>query len=676
MFDILCDVWSRPGVSHSPVLPIDISKLTEDSAEGEISRLHRSGLDSLYLTCRSDSVSEAVLDSVFAAAAKRYMLVFVDESIITSFSSCPDEAFSSYNPMMKAKTLRLSKSAETSLDIFEEIAERIYLKEKDGVFSEGTITLEEDSEGFERYDVILTPCESGVDVLSYEFGEMLLYGAYESFYERFGDTYKSAFAGVVTGRLAGFTSDKHLWSYDMTREFLSLGGKPLELVSLISPSDKRSRKEGERIYGMILSSRLDRTYLSPVSDWCGKKSLALAGEVPYELAAIASRRFTLPIYNDKLFNVHERDGKDKLLALKALSDAARSEGFTGAAYMADSRDGESVVREASFAAAAGASLVFLDEKFGDSSYTESIGLRPEDLKRLTRRLRRFSTLGTSCRPDVSCAVLYDDGYIPFAGSKKLKSLGVGFSFLPVSQAMERGHGHHGEFLVDKFRYTSVLIDPRVRLDVHHIKHIGEFAVHGGQMFHGGTFGDFAKKHLGVTDEMKENAKNFLSYSVYKSGVLFRYYVNLLSETTRLVLSDLPGGTVWRFDSVTGEKELVPVTDGVIDLRVVSGEDILLAFDTASSETECKPSDRLCEVHSLKNGENVISIRYSAERRAVIEFDSIEGFYVDINVNGNECHRIFAKPYKADVTDMIHDGENSIVICSDGKVTGAVLRITE
>ena len=103
MFDILCDVWSRPGVSHSPILPLDVSKLTPENAESEISRLHRSGLDSLYLISRT-TVNETVLDSVFAAAAKRYMLVFVDEKIIASYASCTDEVFAAYNPMMCAHT--------------------------------------------------------------------------------------------------------------------------------------------------------------------------------------------------------------------------------------------------------------------------------------------------------------------------------------------------------------------------------------------------------------------------------------------------------------------------------------------------------------------------------------------------------------------------------------------
>ncbi len=675
MFDILCDVWSRPGVSHSPILPFDVSALTEDNAEGEISRLHRSGLDSLYLISRG-TVNEAVLDAVFAAAAKRYMLVFVDEKIITSYTSCTDATFAAYNPMMCAHTLRLSKSCETVIGVFEEIAETVYLKETGGVFTEALTVTDEISDEFEKYDVILTPLEGGVDVLSSEFGEMLLYGAYESFSERFGETYKGTLGGVVSNRLADCTLNKNLWSYDMTKEFFSLGGKALELVSLIAPADKRSRKEGERIYCKTLASRLDRTYLLPVSVWCGKKSLAFAGVVPYEFAATAPRRFTLPIYNDKLFNVHERDGKDKLLALRALADTARSEGFTGAVYLAESTDGAGLIREAAEAVTAGASLVLLSEKFGDCEHMGLSGLRPDDMKFLTRRLRRLSTLGTSCKPDVSCAVLYDDGFIPFAGAKRLPQIGYQFSFLPVSQAMERGHSYHGEFLVDKFRYTSVLIDPRVRLDVPHIKHIGEFAVHGGQMFRGGTFADFAKKHLDVTDEMRENAKNFRSYSTYKSGVLFRYFINIADETTRLVLSDLPQGTIYRLDSVTGDKTMLPVTDGKINLRVLPGEDVVLAFVTDSDMEISKLPDSLCEVHALKNGENTVNVRFNEDRSAVIEFDSMDGHFTEITVNGKTLQRIVASPMKADVTAFVCSGENNVEIISDGNVVGAVLRITE
>ena len=577
---------------------------------------------------------------------------------------------------MCAHTLRLSKSCETVLGVLEEIAETVYLKNNDGVFTEALTDTDELSEDFEEYDVILTPLEVGVDILSSEFGEMLLYGAYESFYERFGETYKGTFAGVVSNRLTDCTAEKNLWSFDMTKEFFALGGKALELVSLIAPADKRSRKEGERIYCKTLASRLDRTYLSAVSAWCGKKSLALAGVVPYEFAATAPRRFTLPIYDDELFNVHERDGKDKLLALRALSDTARSEGFTGAVYKAQTVDGAGVMNESLLAVTAGASLILLDEKFGDSQYMESIGLRPEDMKRFTRRIRRLSTLGTSCKPDVTCTVLYDDGFIPFAGAKKLPLLGYQFSFLPVSQAMERGHSHHGEFLVDKFRYTSVLIDPRVRLDVPHIKHIGEFAVHGGQMFRGGTFADFAKKHLDVSDEMRENAKSFLSYSTYKSGILFKYFVNATGETARLVLSDLPHGAIYRLDSVTGDKTVLSCMDGKLNLRVLPGEDVILSFVTDSDVKTSKSPDSLCEVHSLKNGENTVDFRFNENRCAVIEFDSMNGHFTEITVNGKILPRIVACPMKTDVTEFVCNGENNIKIISDGDVVGSVLRITE
>ncbi|MBR6806775.1 MAG: hypothetical protein IKM46_00190 [Clostridia bacterium] len=676
MFDILCSVWKKAGAGHSPILPLDISRLTAENAVSEISRLHKCGLDSVYLFSRLDLIDTTVVESVFSAAAKRYMLVFVDETLIASAFSCSDGAFREYNPMLCAHTVRLSKSSETVLSPLEEICESLWLKENDGVFTDALREAPDEDVNYEKYHLVLTPAENGADVLSPEFGDMLIVGAYESFYESFGEKYKGTLAGVVSNRLADCTLINKLWSYDMTEEFFALGGKPIELVSVFADTDRRSRKEGERIYSKTLAARLDKVYLDPVSKWCGKKSLAFAGTVPYEFAATASRRFTLPIYNDELFKVHERDGKDKLLAVRAMSDTARSEGFTGCIYRAVSVDAAGLVKESAEVASAGASLVMLDEKFGVCEHTDSVCLRPEDMKRLMYRLRRFSTLGTSCKPDVSCAVLYDDGFIPFAGAKKLSGLGYQFNFLPVSQAMERGHSREGEFLVDKFVYNAVLIDPRVRLDVPHIKHIGEFAVHGGMMFRGGTFADFAKKHLEVTEEMRENAKSFLSYSTYKSGILFRYFVNTSNVTTHILLSDLPEGAVYRFDSVTGDKTSLQVIDEKLDLRVLPGEDIVLVHNTAETGLEVKSADKLSEVHALKNGENTVNIRFGEGKRGTVELDSLNGHFADLVVNGKSLERIVADPLRVDVTSMLCDGVNTFTITSDGKVSGAVLRISE
>ena len=182
------------------------------------------------------------------------MLVFVDESLISSLFSCSDAAFREYNPMLSSHTLRLSAAVETFLSPMEEICETLWLKEKDGVFVDALREVPEEDENYKKYHLILTPAANGVDVLSPEFGDMLISGAYESFFETFGEKYKGTLAGIVSNRLENCMIDKLLWTYDMTDEFYALGGKPIELVSVFANTDRRNRKEGERIYSKTLAA--------------------------------------------------------------------------------------------------------------------------------------------------------------------------------------------------------------------------------------------------------------------------------------------------------------------------------------------------------------------------------------------------------------------------------------
>ena len=676
MFDILTNVWKHPGAIHSPIVPLNASGMTADEVEERISSLHKYGLDSILLLCDEGKLESGVVEAVLSAAQKRFMLVFVSENVIMADSECTEEAFVSYNPMLSYHSIRLAPTADLAINDREETVGSYYVKLQDGIVKDTVDSLPEEGEGYQQYSVILTEKEYGVDRLSFEVGEMIA-SVYESFIERYRSFVGSSFAGVYTDALTKVTTDKLPWSYELSREFSGLDATFQMLMSLLCETDKRSRKEGARIYSKAVGKRVSEAYLEPLSRLCGAASLAFMGEVPYEFIGSCTSQFTLPVYVDRSFEGAVSTDGERMSAVKYLSDIARGEGFTGAVYTASSADIREVKREICMASAAGAAMFMLNGMFAEPSHMESLGIRREDMKALATSFRRLSTLGTSCTTDTSCLVLCDDGFIPFAGADKLRELGVQFNFTSVSQGMRRGRSNGGEFLIDKFVYSAMLVDQRVRLDSESVRHFGEFAAYGGKFYRGGQFGDFAKKHLGVSEFGRECAKSLLMYSTIKCAHRFELYVNYSDETFTLKRPFLSIGKAYVLDVTSGNKKelgCAAAAEEYESVRLLPGECAVLAWDT-----EVLPSIDVSEVlilreiHALKRGENSPSFSFADGDRAVIEIDLVEGT-LDVTVNGSDAVRILVKPYTLDVSHLLKDGDNSIILSCDGEVKGGVLRI--
>ncbi len=678
MFDILTDVWKHPGAIHSPIVPLNVSGMTAEQIDQRISELHKFGLDAILLLCDGGSLTDDAVETVLSSAKKRFMLVFISENVILADVKCTEDVFVSYNPMLSSHTIRLADADGYDLSEGEELIHDYYLKLKNGVLSDAVETPpEEDVHEYRKYSVILTEKAGGVDRLSFEAGEMFV-SVYESFLEKYKEYVGASFAGVYTSALTTVTTDTVPWSYELSREFMSLGATPQMLLSLLCETDKRSRKEGARLYSKTVGARVAEAYLEPLSRWCGANSLAFMGEVPYEFIGSCTSAFTLPVYTDSMFEgVVTTDG-ERMSAVKYLSDVARGEGFTGAAYMVKSADIGEVKREICMAASAGSAMFILREEYSDPSYMEVSDIRREDMKKLAMSFRRLSTLGTSCSPDTSCLVLCDDGFIPFSGADKLRELGVQFNFTSVSQGFRKGKSHHGEFLIDKFRYNAMLVDQRVRLDSESVRHFGEFAAYGGKFYRGGQFGDFAKKHLGVDEFGKECAKHLTVYSTLKCAHRFELYVNFTDETFTLRRPFLSCGRAYILDAVSGDKRdlycRIPAEEYEA-VRLMPGECAVLAWDTdVLPSLEVNDELILREIHALKRGENKLYFSFADGDRAVLEMDGIDCKSLDVSVNGTDVERILAKPYTVDLTKALCDGDNVISLGSAESVNGAVLRV--
>ena len=673
MFDILCDVWSRPGASHSPIVPLDLSGLSVDELTERISLLHKCGLDALLLTCRDGGLEEGLLDAAFSAAAKRFMLVFIDEGVIEHDMGCTSEVLRAYNPMLRAHLLSADVE-QGSASAFGEEAARLFIKRENGVIKEAVQSADE---GYEEFTLTLADSPVGIDLLSPETVEMTL-SLYEAFYEKYSAYCGKAFVGIMTYSLKDTVNGGYLWSYDMMEDFFANGGDELMLASLVAETDKRSKKEGARVYYKTVADRLDRLYLKPLSDWCGKHSLALMGESPVELAGACARRLTLPVYSDDCYADVADDLAKKGIVVKCLGDTARNEGFTGVVYRSGASDLRSLFDEARSACASSAVMVLLPEWLSSPAGIDRTGLSHSELKGLMTEIRRMSTVNSSCKDEADCVVLYDDGFIPIQAAEKLRAEGKAYVFMSVSQGMERGHSHHGEFLIDRFRFTSMLIEPRVRLEPDAVRHLGEFAAYGGQLYRGSQFGDFARKHLKVSEHEKELSRTLSVRRTTKCG---NDFVFLYNEGNEPVVVKYPfdyKGRTYLLDASRGTRSILPRlgdTEYFADIRLHAGASVTLATDrSALPDVKGKESEAVREIHALGLGENKLCFTYHDASRAVIELDGFEGEALAVTVNAGETRRIAARPYSLDVSGNMCDGENTVVISECSSVSGAVLRI--
>lgn len=671
MFDILTDAWAHPGAVHAPILPLDITHLTAESIDDVLSNLHKYGFDSLLIRCDSHiTLKHDLLDALFAGAKRRFMPIFADESVVCAAVGCTDDGLRKYNPMLSAHCLALVKECDINEAECETVLE-FYMVMKDGCLVDVQKNLDnvEDASQYEKYRLVMKSAD-GIDILCPECAETFLYGAYSRFIDEYLSTSSGALVGIYTNRLLKYTNNEIFWSFDMLDDLYKLGCNERMLVSLFIGGDRRSAKEGHRLYVKALNERLDKAFCSPASELCGKSSLAFMGDAPQMFASGCARRMTLPMWSREGYADESENTENIISAIRFLGDTARGEGFTGAVYRAVSTDADSLVRELNIAFTAPMTLAVFPECFSNTEYLEKIGLGRAEMKRLCAKIKRESTVATSCGCHTDIAVLCDGDVIPYSGAEKLRSMGVEFNFISKEQLLEKAHIHHGKILIDKFEYRTLLWDQRIRTEPEELIKIGEFATFGGALYRGGAFGDYAKKKLKIVPELPSLPSQVKICRLDKCGYTFLRLANPTDECISVKLDCLEG-QYYALDAENGKNYAVFACDVI---RLLPGEMRSFILNPIKSSEKDNSCAVLSEIVALKNGDNNIEISSDNAIDAVIELDMLGGKYADIEVNGKRQHRILYPAYSLNVTDELCNGVNSIRICAGDALSGALLRI--
>ncbi len=677
MFDILCDVWRRPGKVNSPVFPLDLAKLDLTTVDARISFIHKCGIDSLYVYCSTESTDcDGMLEQIFASAERRMMEVIVHENAMMADMSCSDSDIVSCNPMLISHTVKAVLRCSGKLDGTDEVVTSYFVKQS----SDRAVEVSEEAcDGAVLYDFVQTDvCVENVDILSGEFAETYYLPLFDAFTEKYSKYLKNTFAGFATDRLLSLAEDRLFWSYDMLAEFMSFGGTKEQFASLFFESDKRIKKDGDRTYRKTISARVETAFLKPLAEKCRKNSLVLVGEVPLEFIGTCAGYFTMPIFKEIAFEKHADTEGELLCALKCLSDLSRAGGGCGAAICSKAHDTKTLMREGAFLTVGGGVRVILDEKLLEKENLERLSLKSEDMKKVCLALKRLSTVNTASSTESDCAVLCDDGVIPLSGAEKLMKTGADFSFVSLHQLVNDAEMVDGEIHIDKFTFRSLLVDGRVRLDPSDVMKIGEFAAFGGKMYRSGTFATFAKKNLDFSEFDRECARQLMKTVRIKSGNKFYVFSNTGEESIRIRLPFDESMAGYVFDLSNGGKTpLQKETLGesaFTTLKVLPGSTLTVAYDCNKLPADDTQTYFASQIIALHKGDNKMIASLKDGEKAVLEIDSALGNYCDLLADGNSIARLVCAPYSADVTESLCENVSCLTLSSDGEVKGAVLRI--
>ena len=723
MFDIIKDIWKNPGAAYSP-MPMWFwnDALDKDKLISQLDGFHRKGIDAV-LICPRMGMSGAeylsdeyfdIVEAVLEAAKKRFMLVsFCDDAMYPSGSAHGD---------IVKEDARLASRMLYALPVGEPVPENddiqftVYVKLDGGIMDDARL---DSADGYDGYNLILgytggtmrglKPDEDDIfstapksaDILNPMATDAFIRLTHEKYYAKVGAYFGQTVIGFFTdeprptGR-AG-RNDGISWTYGMIEDFLETGGEFTHLAALFFDTKKKSvKKDAEHIYREALRKRLDGAYYAPLKDWCEKHGVGLLGHPMHSTDIGHLAYFTIPGQDIVWRSVSEGcelTAKDSV-AVKAAADMARHKGQSRSLCEVFGACGEpsnpwhftpdEMMWYLNFCFARGCSMIVPHAFYYSDRTKLQTDERPpdvgpfniwwQDYRKIAGYIKRMSWLGSVGTNNPTAAVLCSDEYIPLEPVAPLYENGYTFNYLSIDDFMERAHIHDGTVRIDRYTYSTVLVDGRLRLDAEIVKKLGQFAVEGGDLFRGADFiGHITKKvrRTSYFDGQTGGKLRFIHYS--KSGCPFFVMINEGNdEIDGSLVTDIPG-KAYLFDPFDGKiSELTgEMCDGGFRYRLTVGaheakvvgmdKDALpLLGDIPEKEWELK------EICSLRGGRMTFDFTPEVGKHAVLSFREINEI-ADIRVNGEDAGRLIFKPYKLDITNHLHIGENTVEVLLTGSI---------
>ena len=721
MYDIIKDIWKNPGAAYSP-MPMWFwnDTLDADALINQLDEFHKKGIDAVLICPRmgmsgAEYLSDEYFDivrSVLEAAKKRFMLVaFCDDAMYPS-GGAHGEVVRENGRLASRRLYALPMCDEVPDG--DEVQFCVYVKLEDGLMTDAR---SDEADGYTGYNLILgytggtmrglTPDEDdgqpnapkSADLLSPEATAVFIRLTHEKYYAHLSEYFGQTVIGFFTdepragGRCAN--EDGVLWTYGMIEEFLEAGGEFEHLAALFFDTKKKSvKKEAEHVYGEAFRRRLSQAYYAEVGGWCEKHGVALMGHPHLSTDIAQLKYFTIPGQDIVWRSVEpgtELTSKDSV-AVKAAADMARHRGQSrslcevfGACSDPENPwhfTPDEMMWYLNYCFARGCSMIVPHAFFYSDRTALQTNERPpdvgphniwwQDYKKIAGYIKRMSWLGAVGTNNPTAAVLCSDEYIPINPVAPLYENGYTFNYLSIEDFMEKAHVHDGKVRIDRYTYDTLLVDGRLRLDASIVTKIGQFTVEGGKLFHGSDFIGFMQKNLRRTSYFEGETGGKLRFIHYtKSGCPFFVMINEGNEKlTGALVTDI-AAKAERFDPFTGKTSPLSAVmhDGgfAYPLTVGAHETIVIGMDPDSLPTLGEPEKvTLSEIVSLGDGRMTFDFTPEVGRHAVLSFTRIDEI-ADIAVNGRDAARMIFKPYEADITNLLHLGENTVEVSVTGSI---------
>lgn len=688
MYDILCDIWKKPerGFSAYPVWVLD-GELSIDELTRQLDILHRKGIDGVILKPDREKMhpkvmSEeyfAILSELLAAAKKRFMSVcFCDTGVGKDLISI-DRRFS-------ARTLHPVPAGETSPT--DEIMYRIYLsfdeKEKLTDVSFGP------KEGYREYSLVLgyeKNATGRADLLNPASAEEIIQRVHEKYHSHLSEYFGNTVIGFVSENTLTADADSEMipWTYGFIEDFFEAGGDFHMLAAMFfEAKEKKYRREGERALRAAIEKRLGEAFCTPLSKWCAGHSVAHIG---------ASSEYNLEKYFDVPGKIPGKlpeslSGEREISAfyggMKAVSDYAAHNGvsrsFSVIPESAVSTSDE-LINSLNLRFMRGVNMIILPELsyIGEKDGLSILTGSPlwSDFRKVSEYIKRMSWLNFAGSREPECAVLCNSEYVPHTPTKGLLAGGYSFNYLSTDDLMEKATVSEGKIRIDRYSYSIILIDSRLRLNAEIVTKIGHFITGGGLMYRGGDFATFMEKNSKKATYFAEKAENLRFTRIKKSGCDFIVLMNEGDEKIEGHLAVDISSAVENFDPITGNTSpmLCEMAEGGFSYPVAippHSVKIMGVNPGALPKIGSEKKLPLREIVSLADGRMSFDQKSFSEKEVILSFGEISR-PTDVRVNGELAGRLLFKPYELDITSYIKEGENEVSL-DEVEFSGCTVKI--